>query len=75
MTQATNPGQFDYAMYYKSKSLLTHRCFAVSIELVDKKYNYIMQFLYQTRKAGLAVIDSICEEDDAGFLKASHIWR
>ena len=70
ISKATNPGQFDYSLYYKAKSK-THICFADSIEIIDNKKSILKEGLRWLRlKAGFA-IDSIYDEADAGFLKAA----
>ncbi len=67
---ATNPGQFDYSLYYKAKSK-SHICFADSIEIIDNKRSIIKEALRQLRLRAAFAIDNIYEEGDSGFLKAA----
>jgi len=70
MEPASNPGQFDFANYYKARGI-THSYYASAIRVTDSKTDIIPQKIFEFRCALENTLDRICEPEDASFLKAA----
>lgn len=66
---ATNPGEFDFAAYYRAKGI-THRFRAKRVIVTDDKADWLRTPLFRLRGAGIQLCSALCEEADAGFLRA-----
>lgn len=66
---ATNPGEFDFAAYYRAKGI-THRFQAKQVIVTGRKTDWLRAPLFQLRSAGIRIFSELCEETDAGFLRA-----
>lgn len=66
---ATNPGEFDQKLYYKT---LRIDCALNDAEIlaVDHRCNPVREKLWQFREKLAAVLDATCEREDASILKA-----
>jgi len=70
MEGARNPGEFDYAIYYRSKRI-THRCFADKVVVTDDSVVIGRNLTYKLRSFLLERISAGYDDDDAGFLRAA----
>ncbi|MEG2297306.1 MAG: DNA internalization-related competence protein ComEC/Rec2 [Clostridium sp.] len=66
---AGNPGEFDYAMYYRGMGL---RCKvnARHMEICDKRYIPVMKWADGSQRYLSGVLDILCSEEDLGVYKA-----
>ncbi len=70
--EATNPGQFDYAGYYRARKL-TYRYFADEIEVTGRSRNLYDSFRESLRRLSRylsGVLDMTADPEDAGILRS-----
>lgn len=63
------PGEFDYCTYYRSKKL-TYRMIASSVEVRDRRCDWILEALRKISLRASANLERIAEAQDAGILRA-----
>lgn len=70
MEHASNPGQFDFADFYRAQGI-THRFYADGIFISSRRKDVIPQKIFELRNRWAMTFQSVCEADDAGFLRAA----
>jgi competence protein ComEC len=70
MEHASNPGQFDFAEYYRAKGI-THRLSAKTVEIMDRHTEVPAQKIADLKKDLKETLLRVCEKEDAGFLCAA----
>ena len=63
------PGEFDYCTYYRSKKL-TYRMIASSVEVRDRRCDWILEALRKISLRASANLERIAGAQDAGILRA-----
>lgn len=63
------PGEFDYCTYYRSKKL-TYRMIASSVEVRDRRCDWILEALRKISLRASANLEQIAGAQDAGILRA-----
>ena len=69
-SHATNPGQFDFDIYYRAKGIY-YTGFADDVTIVSRKVNWPKQLMHDLRNCISAKIKQVYNENDAGFLIAA----
>lgn len=65
----SNPGQFDEAFYYKTKRI-DYKVYEKNIQIVNLKYNWLQQGLYEIKLKLVKVYSSILDDKNAGIVSA-----
>ena len=69
-SHATNPGQFDFDIYYRAKEIY-YTGFADDVTIVSRKVNWPKQLMHDLRQIISTKIKLVYNENDAGFLIAA----
>lgn len=70
IAQATNPGEFDFASYYRAQGV-THRLSAERITVERRRPAPLSAALFRLRGFCTERFSSLCAAEDAGFLNAA----
>lgn len=65
-----NPGEFDYALYYRARGIRA-RAFGEEIRILDRRGSPLLTFLYRLRLHSGRILELIAEPEDAGVFQAA----
>jgi competence protein ComEC len=67
--KASNPGQFDEYLYYKTNNI-DYKVYADEVEILDSDYSRFFQFLFELKRKFIGIYYKILPMKNAGVLSA-----